>query len=129
VVEDLLEEGLVGRGAKEERHARANLHRIELAKDLVGGPALRPEDDSGTFQEALAEDRIGQVGACLVERGDRVVLRDPASPESGDLRKDEPDPVVVLATASQLLEDARVASRLRLDERARSNVIYGWSYT
>ncbi len=108
--------GSSGAAAMEERHRRAQLHRVDAAEDPFGCSPLDRQDERGAFPEAGAKDRIGEVGTRLVERLDRVVLGGRAAPEARDLRKDEPDPMAGLAAAPQLLEHAVVDARLRLPE-------------
>ena len=57
-----------------------------------------------------------QVGLGLVERGDGELLRRAAVTKTGNLRKDEPDPVAGLSSGSQLSKDCVVDGRLRVEE-------------
>ena len=56
----------------EQRDARAELARVDLAEDLLGGAAVQAGQDSGAFGQPWAEDRMGQVGLRLGQRGDGV---------------------------------------------------------
>ena len=59
---------------------------------------------------------MGDIGAGLVERRDRVPPRHVAVPQTGDLGKDEPDPMAGLAPAPELVERAGVRVLLRQHE-------------
>ena len=102
LVEDLAEHRLPGRGVQEQGDGRAELHRVDLAEDLLRGTAGDPGQDGGGLDQAGAEDGMGQVGPGLGQRGDRVGLGRRAVPQAGDLREDEPHPVAGLAAAPQL---------------------------
>jgi hypothetical protein len=54
-------------GAGEQRHRRAELHRVDGAEDLRGGPAFGLREDAGAFAESRAEHRVGEVGAGFPE--------------------------------------------------------------
>lgn len=53
-----------------------------------------------------------QVGLGFIERGDGKLLCHRAVAKTGDLRKDEPDPVARLSSGSKLSEDGVVDGRL-----------------
>ena len=107
-VEDPREDGLLGGGPMEQRHRRADLHRIERAEDLLRRPALERGHDRAHSRRRSTQGRVGEVGARLRERADGERLRRRAAPEARDLGKDEPDPVAGLAATAQLVENARV---------------------
>ena len=64
-VNDLSEDLLIGIGAREECHGRAQLDRIDATKDLFGTEPAMGSDDLGTFDEPWAEDGMCEVCLCL----------------------------------------------------------------
>ena len=68
------------------------------------------------FPKPRAENRVGEIGLRLVQRGDRETDRHGALSEAGDLGKDEPHPVALLPPSLQLLANLLVDRRLRVDE-------------
>ncbi len=61
-------------------------------------------------------------GAGLVQRMERIAIRQGAAAEAGDLRKHEPHPVAALAARPQLRERVVIDMRLASTKRARSKV-------
>jgi len=100
----------------EQGHAGAHLHGVERTEDLFGASSTRCRDKLGALPQPPAQERMGKVGAGLGQRDDRVVPRQLAPSEAGDLREHEPYPVAGLATAPQLVDHAVVAAPLRADE-------------
>src|SRR5437773_204968 len=54
-LEHMLEHRLFGRGSMEERHRRAELHRVDRAEDLQGGSTPRCQDDRGALAQARSQ--------------------------------------------------------------------------
>jgi len=102
LVQDLAEHGFGGGGAGEQGHRGAELERVDLAEDLLGGAAGQAGEDGGAFGQPRAENRVGQVGPGLGQRADRVQPGRRAVAQAGDLREDEPHPVAGLAAGPQL---------------------------
>ncbi len=96
----------------EERHRRADLHRVDRPEDPDGRPARRREHQPGALAQARAEHRVRQVGTGLVEGRKRVEAGRLAPAEPGDLREDEPDPVAGLASGPELGDDVTVDETL-----------------
>lgn len=57
-----------------------------------------------------------QIGVGFIERGDGKLLCHRAVAKTGDLRKDEPDPVAGLPPSAKLSEDCVVDPLLRAEE-------------
>src|SRR5690606_19803747 len=85
------------RHAVEQGHGGAQLHRVDPAENRLGARAGMGEHGLGAFAEPRAERGVGEIGASLLQRGDRVEARRRAHAEAGDLREDEPHPVALLA--------------------------------
>ncbi len=111
--------------APEQGHARAEFHFVGGAEHLVCGPPGNRVDRCSADPQALAEDRMLQVGPRLIEVADRIALRHRAEPESGDLREDEPHPVAALVACFQLLQGLRVSGALSVHEPCEIEGIEG----
>ena len=59
---------------------------------------------------------MSEVGARLLETGEAEVVGGGAHAEALELRKDEPHPVAGLLSGGELLQHARVAARLGVNE-------------
>lgn len=85
----------------EQRHARAELHVIGRAEHLMRGPPGDRVDRRRAGAQAIAQNRVPQVGPRFIQSADRIVLGHRAHAETGELRKDEPHPVAALGTGGQ----------------------------
>lgn len=74
------------------------------------------EQKTGAFPEPRAQDRMGQVGAGLVEVANRIAPGGVAEAEAGDLGEDEPHPVGPFPAAFQFGEDLVVNRSLGCQE-------------
>ena len=92
----------------EQGHRRAQLQGIDAAHDRLGTRRVGGQDRRGAGPQALAQDRVRQVGPSLVERPDGVALGHPAQAEAGQLREHEPHPVAGFAPRGQLGQGAVV---------------------
>src|ERR1700733_3280759 len=116
LVDAALKEVLVRCGPGEQGHGRAELHFIDPTKNVARGLGLHVERELRTFPKPRAEDRMGEIGFRLVQRGDREPDRHGALSQTGDLGKDEPHPVALLPPSLQLLANVVVDWLLRVDE-------------
>jgi len=112
------ERGLVRGGRREERHGRAELHRVDGPEDLRRALAVGGGEHRRALDEPGAKHRMLEVSAGFCEPGDRVALRHRAQTEALDLREDEPHPVGHLPASAQFGDRAlECAARvLRLHE-------------
>jgi hypothetical protein len=80
------------------------LDRVHGAENGFRGPVAPVEHGRRALAQPRPEHRFGEIGARFRQRSDGVAPRHVAPPESGDLRKDEPHPVALLAAPPQLGE-------------------------
>ena len=83
---------------------------------MFDGATFYLENQLRTFFQPRAENRVLEVSARFLPRGDREFDRDRASSETPDLRKDEPDPVARLHSSAQFLKHALEHRRLGLEK-------------
>ena len=67
-VEDVAEQRVLGSRTREQRHRRAQLHRVDRAEDLARGPAVELGQDARALLEPRPQDRMREVRTCLLER-------------------------------------------------------------
>src|SRR5580698_537892 len=115
-VEAAQKDVFVRRSPREQGHGRAEFHLVDRPEDVARASAFNIEREPRALPEPRAEDRMGEIGFRLVQRGDREPDRHGALSEAGDLGKDEPHPVALLPPDLQLLTNFVVERRLRVDE-------------
>jgi len=66
---------------------------------------------------------VFQIGLGLVEGANGELLRHAAVTETGDLRKDKPDPVAGLSPGPQLIKDCGIDALLRVEKALEIAVV------
>src|ERR1043165_1757909 len=115
-VEGFDEDGVVVGGARDERQRGAELQRVDLTEDLLGGSGAVGVHQRHAFAKTPAEDRVGQKSGGFVEGFDAVELGRAAETQAAELREEVPHPVADLATALELAEDLGELRRLGGEE-------------
>jgi hypothetical protein len=102
LIDDLLEDRLIGIGMRKERHRGAQLDRVNATEDVFGAKSTMRRNDLGTIDEPCSEHRMREVSLRLSQIADRVRLGHGAAAEPSDLWEDEPHPMTDLASVAQL---------------------------
>ena len=102
LLEHLIEYRLGGGGACEQCHRRPELLAVHLAEHRRGVTPAELGQDPRALRQSGPQNRMGEVGPCLVQAGDRIVLRRRTAAQAGDLGEDEPHPVAAFAAVAQL---------------------------
>src|SRR5262245_61698644 len=82
----------------------------------MSGAALDVQHCIRDLLQSCTENRMGEIGARLSERGDRISLRHGTLAKAGELREDVPHPVRTFAAAPDLCERTFVIALLGTNE-------------
>ena len=116
LIQRLSEQRLAGRSFGEEAEAGAEFQVVGAAEDLARRAVLDGRHRRHAFAQPRAQQRVGQIGPGLRQRGDRIGPRHGAGAEAGDLRKHVPHPVAGLSAGAQLGQGVAIVAGLGLDE-------------
>ena len=101
LIDDLLEDRLIGIGMREEGHRGAQFDRVNAAEDVLCGKSAMRGDDLRALDQPWTKHGMREVDLRLGKIVDRVRLGHAATSEAGDLREHEPHPMTGLASVAQ----------------------------
>ena len=103
-----VEEGVVGGSGQKQGHAGPEFEIVGISENLFSASIVHVEHKLRTGSEPGTWGRVLQIGLGLIDGANGELLRHPTPTETGDLRKDEPDPVAGLSPGPQLIKDCVV---------------------
>src|SRR5690606_10422980 len=89
-------------GKREQRQARAKLHRIQLAQHRTRTLGLMQQHCPYRLTKPLAQHRVRKIGARFRQPGQAITLSSGTAPQPPQLGEHIPDPVCAFVAGAEL---------------------------